>query len=186
LPTIVIQPIDSQSAAELHERHVQAQAEADAIAEEQSRLAAAIVEFRERNPADVVLGDAEKFRDRQTAILARELRLRHSLRDLDRDLRADMGGRLRELALTALQEAEKRVANGLHKLGFAWPDKAGSGDQVILAQLVQRHPAVIAARGRVQQLGSRSSDGSIGEQNRVAIAQLSERIRQSQLKAAQV
>jgi hypothetical protein len=186
LPAIAIPPIDSQNSPELHELHVRYETRAAEITEDQAQFNADLAKFREQNPADVNLSDAAAFRDRQALILASELRLRMGLLDFDRDVRAELGSKVRDQAFQGFEEKQKRITNGLLKLGFQKPDKGGNGDQVLLAQLVQRHPEVMSFRGRVDELASRSNDRSFAEQNQAAIAQLESRIRQAQLKAAAV
>jgi hypothetical protein len=184
---INIPDIDSRCSAELHECHVQAETEAESIAAEQTQLDADLAEFRGRRPVDVAVGDAEDFRDRQTKILTRELRLRYKIRDLDLAARQELGGKIRAAASSELQAAVKRIEREMVRIGFARPDATSSErEEVACAKFIERHPAVTAARNDVNSLISRSHDRAFAEHNSAEIEKLESRLRQSQARLAQV
>jgi hypothetical protein len=174
--------VDSECSAELIEAGVQAKTEAAAICEEREEIDQALARLRDSAAEDFSASEAVGLRDGYRASLIRELRLRQSNSKLDVDHRRELAKLLDRRALPDLQVARSAIGKALVQIGFPPAADGGEVDRVkiLVGKLVDVHPRVTAASGRVEELRQRSQSRDFAQSSETAIKSLQLRIKSHQ------
>ncbi|HEV8068698.1 MAG TPA: hypothetical protein VGP76_13255 [Planctomycetaceae bacterium] len=180
--------VDAQCSPELIDAAAKATAEAAAICEERGELNRDLAAFREKAQEDFVFGEADGFRDRTAALLVRELRLRQALSKIDSDYRRELAQLLDSRALPDLHAARGSIGKELVRIGFPPEAERGEADRlkILVGKLIDSHPRVAAAAGRIEQLRQTSQANDFAQQNSAELNALQARIRSHQEALARV
>jgi hypothetical protein len=180
--------VDRECSAELIERGIQANVDAEAIRQEREEIERDRAQFRDRPAEDFCFGEADAFRDRLTASLVRELRLRQQLAKIDEDHRRELAKLRDSRSLPELRDARNAVASELMRIGFAAPAEPGEADadKIAVSKLIDRHPRVWAAAIRAGALQTAANAPDFARQNEAEIQSLRTRIKSYQEAAARI
>jgi hypothetical protein len=174
--------VDAECPPELINRGGEAKVEAAAIREDHEELDRDRAAFRDKAPEDFVFGEADAFRDRLTVLLIRELKLRKGLAKIDADHRAELSRLWNSRAIPDLWSARKSIEKELLRIGFPPAADAGETDRekIMVQKLIDIHPRVVAAAGRVNQLQQASHANDFAQQNSAATKSLQARLKMHQ------
>lgn len=185
---ILVIDVDNECSPELQEAGIQAKTEAAAIRKDREELDRDRAAFGAKPAEDFVFGEADAFRDRLTALLVRELRLRQGLQKIDMDHRRELARLLDSRAMPDLRAARASIGKQLVQIGF--PPEAEPGetdrDKILVGKLIDRHKRVAAAAGRVDQLRQTANSRDFALRNDAEILSLRSRIKTHQASAARV
>jgi hypothetical protein len=110
------------------------------------------------------------------------MRLRQSLAKIDADHRRELAQLWNSRALPDLHVT--RVSIGKELLRIGYPPEAAKGEpdrvKILVGKLIDAHPRVIAAAGRVEQLQQMSHANDFAQQNSAELKSLQARIRSHQ------